>query len=225
MRSYGTRSLFSGLLSAPAERKRDGVVEVLTSFHASRFILVGDSGEQDLELYANVAQEFPWQIGCIFIRDVNIYEDGGGGIDDPSGMCVLDGRVTAQDLQPKRKGSSSVQAPRGAPRSMSSQLFPPSSAVSRASSGSSDSTIPTLVYGNGPQLYMDPLSSEPGSGDMSQPPAPCMLTARMPGSESDKQRLNLQIRLWKARLEVPPNIVVRVFREPQECVEAFQMLG
>lgn len=72
---------------------------------------------------------------------------------------------------------------------------------------------------------MDRLSSEPGSGDVSQHPAPCMLTARMPGSESDKQRLNLQIRLWKARIEVPPNIVVRVFREPQECVEAFQMLG
>jgi len=223
LRSYGTRSLFSGLLSAPAERKRDGVVEVLKSFPGSRFILIGDSGEQDLELYANVAQEFPGQIASIFIRDVNIYEDGASGIDDPTGTCVLDGRITAQDLQAKKKGSSGVQPPRGgrwSPRSMS---LPSPPAVSRASSGSTDGAIPTLTYGTGlPELHVEPLSSGPGSGDMSQP---CMLMDRTPSYEPDKQRSNLQIRLWKARMEAPPNIVIRVFREPQECVEAFNTIG
>jgi phosphatidate phosphatase APP1 len=220
LRSYGTRSLFSGLLSAPAERKRDGLVEVLYSFSTSRFILIGDSGEQDLELYASIAQEYPWQIGCIFIRDVNIYEDGGGGIEDPTGICVRDGRITAQDLQTKRKGSSGTQVPRGgrSPRSTSSQLFPPTPAVSRTSSGSSDGTIPTL-------LYTDPLSSEPGSDDILQPLPPYMPINRPPNSESEKQRMNLQIRLWKVCTELQPEIVIRVFREPQECVEAFQIIG
>ena len=226
MRSYGTRSLFSGLLSAPAERKRDGVVEVLMSFPLSRFILIGDSGEQDLELYANVARKYP-QIRCIFIRDVNTYEDGEGGIEDPTGICVRDGRISAQDLQTKKKNSSGGQAPREgrwSPRSMSSQLLPPSPAASRASSGSTDDSIPTLFYGSGPQEnYMDTLSSEPGSGSMSQPLAPSI--ARTLTSESDKQRLNLQMRLWRACTEVPPNTVLRVFREPQECVEAFQIIG
>jgi hypothetical protein len=218
LRSYGTRSLFSGLLSAPAERKRDGLVEVLFSFSTSRFILIGDSGEQDLELYASIAQEYPWQIGCIFIRDVNIYEDGGGGIEDPTGICVRDGRVTAQDLQPKRKGSTGPQVPRGrSPRSMSSQLFPSPPAVSRTSSSSTDGTVLT-------QVYSDPVSSESGS-DVAQPLAPYMPITRPPNSESEKQRMNLQIRLWKARMELQPEIVIRVFREPEECVEAFQIIG
>jgi phosphatidate phosphatase APP1 len=55
LRSYAGRSLFNGLLSAPAARKRAGVVDVLDSFPDSRFFLIGDSGEQDLELYAEYA--------------------------------------------------------------------------------------------------------------------------------------------------------------------------
>lgn len=228
MRSYGTRSLFSGLLSAPAERKRDGVVEVLESFPDSNFILIGDSGEQDLELYANIAKDYPKQILCIFIRDVNTYEDGKGGIEDPTGNYVRNGTITAQDLQPKRRGSTGVPAPRGgrwSPKSSSPQLLPLPPAVSRASSGSTDDAIPTLLYGAGPKLYTDPLSSEPGSDRISQPLAPSTLIARTPNSESDKQRLNLQIRFWKACTEVPADTVIRVFREPQECVEAYQVIG
>ena len=49
-------------------------------------MLIGDSGEQDLELYAAVARDRPEQILGIFIRDVNTYEDGGGGIEDPTGV-------------------------------------------------------------------------------------------------------------------------------------------
>lgn len=52
LKSYAGRSLFSGLLSAPAVRKRAGVQEILDAFPDSRFILIGDSGEQDLELYS-----------------------------------------------------------------------------------------------------------------------------------------------------------------------------
>ena len=52
LRSYAGRSLFSGLLSAPASRKRAGLVDILDSFPESKFFLIGDSGEQDLELYA-----------------------------------------------------------------------------------------------------------------------------------------------------------------------------
>ncbi|TFY81111.1 hypothetical protein EWM64_g2908, partial [Hericium alpestre] len=90
LRSYGTRSLFTGLLSAPAARKRAGVLDVLTSFPSSQFILVGDSGEQDLELYAAVARERPSQILAVFVRDVNTYDDGEGGVEDPTGRAVLE---------------------------------------------------------------------------------------------------------------------------------------
>lgn len=52
LKSYAGRSIFNGLLSAPATRKRAGVVDVLDAFTESRFFLIGDTGEQDLELYA-----------------------------------------------------------------------------------------------------------------------------------------------------------------------------
>ena len=49
MRSYSGRSLFEGLVSAPATHKRSGVLDVLDSFPDPKFILIG---EHDLELYA-----------------------------------------------------------------------------------------------------------------------------------------------------------------------------
>ena len=52
LKSYAGRSLFNDLLSAPAARKRAGVVDILDSFPDSQFFLIGDTGEQDLELYA-----------------------------------------------------------------------------------------------------------------------------------------------------------------------------
>ncbi|ELU43400.1 hypothetical protein AG1IA_02579 [Rhizoctonia solani AG-1 IA] len=53
-----------------ADRKRGNVMEILDNFSQSKFILVGDSGEQDLELYSALAEERPDQILAIFIRDV-----------------------------------------------------------------------------------------------------------------------------------------------------------
>lgn len=49
--------------------------KLTTSFLcARRFILVGDSGEQDLELYASLAAQFPQQVLAIYIRDVTTPE-------------------------------------------------------------------------------------------------------------------------------------------------------
>ncbi|KAF8327354.1 hypothetical protein F5887DRAFT_1011185 [Amanita rubescens] len=70
LKSYAPRSLFRELLKAPADRKRDNLVQILDSFEDSKFILVGDSGEQDLELYAQLASLHPEKILGIFIRDV-----------------------------------------------------------------------------------------------------------------------------------------------------------
>ena len=52
MKSYSGRSLFTGLLSRPATRKRAGLIDIMDAFPESKFLLIGDSGEQDLELYA-----------------------------------------------------------------------------------------------------------------------------------------------------------------------------
>jgi hypothetical protein len=231
LRSYGTRAILSDLLGAsqPSDRKRDAVLEVLTSFLHSRFILIGDSGEQDLELYAAVARDHPGQILCIFIRDVNTYEDGGGGIEDPTG-------IHAQEGGKKRNpwGMSMSRGGRLSPKSTSSQSLslPPSPTMSRVPSDSTgDHVLRTPTSPTpGQRPYTDTLYSEPESYSQSQatitPTMPIMptLTHRLTLSESERKRTQLQMRLWKACAEVPTNVVIRIFRDPSECVEALQVI-
>lgn len=63
------RSLFS-LFSSP-EKFKPGVIEpLLQQFPKRKFILVGDSGERDPEIYGTLARKFPEQITKILIRDV-----------------------------------------------------------------------------------------------------------------------------------------------------------
>lgn len=63
------RSFFS--LFSDAERYKLSVIEpLLKRFPQRRFILVGDSGERDPEIYAKLAPRFPAQIVGIYIRDV-----------------------------------------------------------------------------------------------------------------------------------------------------------
>ena len=45
-----------------------------------------------------------------------------------------------------------------------------------------------------------------------------------PLSDAEKKRAELQVRLWRARLDVAPHVPVRIFREPEECVEVDEIL-
>lgn len=109
LRSYAGRSLFNGLLAAPAERKRAGILDVLDSFPDSKFILVGDSGEQDLELYASLAAEarYAERILAIFIRDAN-NPDHVPPLEDPTGELAY---FTAAGLQRRPTQSSPSSSP------------------------------------------------------------------------------------------------------------------
>lgn len=63
------RSFFS--LFADPEKYKPGVIEpLLKQFPRRQFILVGDSGERDPEIYGALARAFPEQIKAIYIRDV-----------------------------------------------------------------------------------------------------------------------------------------------------------
>ncbi|MEX0968605.1 MAG: phosphatase domain-containing protein [Bacteroidia bacterium] len=44
---------------------------ILTTFHGLDFILIGDSGQHDAELYSQAVEEFPGRIKAIYIRDVS----------------------------------------------------------------------------------------------------------------------------------------------------------
>lgn len=62
--------LLSRLVETPGQAKRDAIIRILQDFPQRKFVLVGDSGELDLEIYTRLATEYPDQIIKIFIRDV-----------------------------------------------------------------------------------------------------------------------------------------------------------
>ena len=50
--------------------KRATIEPILAAFPERRFVLIGDSGEQDPEIYGHLSREFPQQIAGIFIRAI-----------------------------------------------------------------------------------------------------------------------------------------------------------
>ncbi|TBU47533.1 hypothetical protein BD309DRAFT_988005 [Dichomitus squalens] len=274
LRSYGGRSLFNGLLSAPAMRKRAAVVDVLNHFPDARFFLVGDSGEQDLELYAEFARERPEQILAIFIRDARARDDDSvHPLDDPTGVEAfrwsMDAGLTTPGSAPTQTSGRFSQAMRRANsklplRSMSQsdavpQPPPPAAprkvarsysgadVASRSSSNSSgSSTSPTDYFSSAARSH-SPITEEPHESPPMEMNArswpPSGFSKPPPGSQAERREsgfysqaqlstplpdmgkmADLQMRLWKARLDVPPQIPLRVFREPEECVEVDEVL-
>lgn len=61
---------FLDLFQSPVEYKLGVIEPLLAKFPQRRFILVGDSGEADPEVYGEVARRHPGQIERILIRDV-----------------------------------------------------------------------------------------------------------------------------------------------------------
>lgn len=62
--------MLQGIFEPVAERKKGTLERILSDFPRRRFILVGDSGEADLELYTDLVQANPGRILGVFIRDV-----------------------------------------------------------------------------------------------------------------------------------------------------------
>jgi phosphatidate phosphatase APP1 len=83
------------LFANPVNLKLDMIREILGDFPKRRFILVGDSGERDPEVYGQLARDFPEQIQRIYIRDVAGDQEDGQRYEDafacvPSDMwCVF----------------------------------------------------------------------------------------------------------------------------------------
>ncbi len=55
--------------------KTDAIKVILKRFPQRKFILVGDSGEKDPEVYAGIASEFNGSVKYIFIRDVGLIDE------------------------------------------------------------------------------------------------------------------------------------------------------
>ncbi|KAJ5894816.1 hypothetical protein N7495_006507 [Penicillium taxi] len=62
--------MLQGIFEPTAERKRGSLEQIMRDFPERKFILVGDSGEADLEVYTDLVLLNPGRILGIFIRDV-----------------------------------------------------------------------------------------------------------------------------------------------------------
>lgn len=69
--------MLQGIFEPVAERKKGTLDKILRDFPGRRFILVGDSGEADLEVYTDLALANPGRILAVFIRDVTTPEQTG----------------------------------------------------------------------------------------------------------------------------------------------------
>lgn len=59
-------------LTPPGNHKPDTISRIIQTFPKLPFILIGDSGERDTDVYLEIARRFPGRIMGIFIRDVEI---------------------------------------------------------------------------------------------------------------------------------------------------------
>lgn len=59
-----------GLLQSQETHKLAAIEPILQTYPGRRFLLIGDSGEQDPEIYAKVAKKYPDQVAAVFIRNV-----------------------------------------------------------------------------------------------------------------------------------------------------------
>jgi phosphatidate phosphatase APP1 len=68
LRDYGHHLFFS---KDPESHKKSNIKMILDSFPHLPFVLIGDSGERDPEIYRDVVKEYPARIRAIYIRSIN----------------------------------------------------------------------------------------------------------------------------------------------------------
>lgn len=62
--------MLQGIFEPVAERKKASLDKLMKDFPGRRFLLIGDSGEADLEVYTEAVCEYPGRVLGVFIRDV-----------------------------------------------------------------------------------------------------------------------------------------------------------
>lgn len=66
--------MLQGIFEPAAEKKKGSLQRIMRDFPERKFILVGDSGEADLEVYTDVVLANPGRVLGVFIRDVTTTE-------------------------------------------------------------------------------------------------------------------------------------------------------
>lgn len=113
-------SILSGILESAGARKRARVESIVRRFPNAKFICIGDSGEQDMEMYVSLAQAYPGWIISIYIRDVTTPAISAKGVSidqldlsscdlllDADGQAKRPSRINADVVSSSRSSSPS----------------------------------------------------------------------------------------------------------------------
>lgn len=113
--------MLQGIFEPVAERKKGTLNRLLQDFPERKFLLVGDSGEADLEVYTDLALANPGRVLAIFIRDVTTPEKPGYfdsayevSRKKPSSFSLEDSRVHIEP--PSRQNSAPITTPQMKPQ-------------------------------------------------------------------------------------------------------------
>lgn len=93
LRDYGRH-----LLRPHGDHKKNSISRILSTYPGLKFVLIGDSGEQDPEIYSEVVRRWPERVRVIYIRSVSR---------DPSRLAAID--RLAEEVRPT--GCQLVLAP------------------------------------------------------------------------------------------------------------------
>ncbi|GJJ70652.1 hypothetical protein EMPS_03002 [Entomortierella parvispora] len=110
----------------PGEHKRRSIRELLMDFPDRKFILVGDSGEIDMEIYTEMALEHPGQVVKIFIRDLSKSRSRAAEVlaQNQAAMAEQEAELDSdQKLYPQSQPPSAKTSPSLMSRSFSSLLL------------------------------------------------------------------------------------------------------
>jgi phosphatidate phosphatase APP1 len=102
--------MLQGIFEPVAERKKSTLDKIARDFPERNFILIGDSGEADLEVYTDFVLENPGRVAAVFIRDVTTSQHG--GFFDPSIGPMSGGRSppSSPDHESRTSGTAASRS-------------------------------------------------------------------------------------------------------------------
>ncbi|KAG6036349.1 hypothetical protein E4U41_005741, partial [Claviceps citrina] len=136
--------MLQGIFEPVAERKKTTLARLVRDFPGRKFLLVGDSGEADLEVYTELALANPGRVLGIFIRDVTTPEATAAttGYFDPafdfcrrkvSSMTLDDGKASSSSSSPSSSGG--YGRPRPSPSGLRQNSAPGAGAREKPATG------------------------------------------------------------------------------------------
>ena len=180
--------MLQGIFEPVAERKKGTLEKIMRDFPERRFILVGDSGEADLELYTEIVLANPGRVLGVFIRDVTTTKQQGFF---DSSLRPLRQRGSQSPIRGRSKDSASVSNRKSLP-DLSPKPDPPPRPSMRSihtnaqTQGRGPSMGRLIDYDEPPSQGLNRSLTSPDSEKKSPPPRRPMkpLSLRTVSSES-----------------------------------------